>query len=58
MKQLNKHFPEEYNFYPKSWVCPVDMHGLREFCASKKCQPLLICKPEASCQGRGIFLTK
>ena len=58
IKKLTKFFPEEYNFYPKSWVCPVDMHELREFCASKKYPPLLICKPEASCQGRGIFLTK
>ena len=35
IKQLNKAFPSEYNFYPKSWVTPVDMHGLREFWASK-----------------------
>ena len=58
IKKLNKFFPDEYNFYPKSWVTPVDMHDLREFVASKKNAPLLICKPEASWQGRGIFLTK
>lgn len=58
IKKLTKFFPNEYNFYPKSWVCPVDMHDLREFWSSKKYPPMLICKPEASCQGRGIFITK
>lgn len=41
-KKLTKFFPDEYNFYPRSWVTPVDMHDLREFCASKKYPPLLI----------------
>jgi tubulin polyglutamylase TTLL6/13 len=57
-KKLNKCFPEDYDFYPRSWVTPVDMHDLREFAASKKYPPMLICKPEASCQGKGIFITK
>ena len=41
-KKLNSAFPKEYNYYPKSWVCPVDMHELREFVASKKYPPMLI----------------
>lgn len=57
-KKLNKCFPVQYDFYPKSWVCPVDMHEVREFVTSKKFPPLLIWKPEASCQGKGIFLTR
>lgn len=55
---MTKFFPEEYNFYPKSWVVPVEMHDLREFVGAKKYAPLLIWKPEASCQGRGIYMTR
>jgi tubulin polyglutamylase TTLL6/13 len=55
--KLRKLFPSSYNFFPKTWVVPCDMSDLKGFMLSKK-NPYVIVKPEASCQGRGIYLTK
>ena len=55
--KLKKLFPDCYNYYPKTWVIPCDVGDLKSFMSSKK-SPYVIVKPEASCQGRGIFLTK
>lgn len=55
--KLRKLFPTSYNFFPKTWVVPCDMGDLKAFMSSKK-SPYVIVKPEASCQGRGIYLTK
>lgn len=50
-------YPIEYNFYPQTWVLPRDSSSLkRQF--NKKRAKTFIVKPEASCQGRGIFLTR
>ena len=55
--KLKKLFPDSYNFFPRTWVVPCDMGDLKSFMLSKK-NPYVIVKPEASCQGRGIYLTK
>ena len=55
--KLRKLFPLAYNFFPKTWVVPCDMSDLKAFMTSKK-NPYVIVKPEASCQGRGIYITK
>lgn len=55
--KLRKLFPNDYNFFPKTWVVPCDFGELKFFMNSKK-NPYVIVKPEASCQGRGIYLTK
>lgn len=55
--KLKKKFPNDYNFFPRSWLYPCDLGDLKSFMQSKK-NCYLIVKPEASCQGRGIFLTK
>lgn len=55
--KLKKIFPENYNFFPRTWVVPCDMGDLKAFMQSKK-NAYIIVKPEASCQGRGIFLTR
>jgi len=55
--KLRKLFPNDYNFFPKTWVIPCDLSDLKSFMLSKK-NPYVIVKPEASCQGRGIYLTK
>lgn len=71
MKKLS---PDEYSFFPKTWVLPTDLHlVLEEFRISisgtrvlgfqiKKSRgfqqqnPVMIVKPHASSQGKGIFL--
>ncbi|OMJ79426.1 hypothetical protein SteCoe_20581 [Stentor coeruleus] len=55
--KLKKLFPNSYNFFPRTWVVPCDMGDLKSFLLSKK-NPYVIVKPEASCQGRGIYITK
>ncbi|OMJ80754.1 hypothetical protein SteCoe_18912 [Stentor coeruleus] len=55
--KLKKLFPDCYNFFPRTWVVPCDLGDLKSFMLSKK-NPYIIVKPEASCQGRGIYLTK
>ncbi|OMJ76805.1 hypothetical protein SteCoe_23741 [Stentor coeruleus] len=55
--KLKRIFPDSYNFYPRTWVIPCDLGDLKSFMSSKK-NPYVIVKPEASCQGRGIYITK
>ncbi len=43
---------------PKTWVIPTEMHDLRNYMENAKGNPMLICKPYASCQGKGIFMTR
>jgi tubulin polyglutamylase TTLL6/13 len=57
LNKLKKIYPNEYNFFPRTWVVPCDIGDLKNFIQNKK-KSYLIVKPEASCQGRGIFLTK
>eukprot|EP01017_Pseudomicrothorax_dubius_P031598 TRINITY_DN4052_c0_g3_i1.p1 TRINITY_DN4052_c0_g3~~TRINITY_DN4052_c0_g3_i1.p1 ORF type:complete len:797 (-),score=163.07 TRINITY_DN4052_c0_g3_i1:125-2515(-) len=67
LNTLRKVFPEEYDFFPRSWHLPYQLEELRNFHAAKvkamqgqpsSERPYYIVKPEASCQGRGIFITK
>ena len=39
-------FPDEYNFYPKSWVIPAQLKDFRDYCASNKNQSWFIVKPD------------
>lgn len=56
LNKLRKIYPKEYNFYPKSWTLPSD---LLEFKAElKNGNKTYIVKPEASSQGRGIYLVR
>ena len=57
LNYMQIHHPCEYNFYPRTWTIPRDMPGLRHMFSSKKPRTFIV-KPEASCQGRGIFLTR
>ncbi|XP_067943435.1 tubulin polyglutamylase TTLL11-like [Watersipora subatra] len=58
-------FPEEYDFYPKTWFLPQQFH---EFCADvayerrnqkgkAKKKPFIV-KPDGGTQGEGIYLIK
>ena len=57
LNKLRKQFPDDYNFYPRTWVVPSDLGEIKNFLLLNK-NSYLIVKPEASCQGRGIFLTR
>ena len=57
LNRLRKVFPKEFSFFPKTWLIPAEYSDLVLQFNSKK-KKVFIVKPEASCQGRGIFLTK
>lgn len=54
---MQKAMPEEYDFFPTSWILPGDSKNFREQFNSKRAKTFII-KPESNCQGRGIFLTR
>ncbi|XP_069912502.1 tubulin polyglutamylase TTLL11 isoform X9 [Oryctolagus cuniculus] len=56
-------FPQEYNFYPRSWILPdefqlfvTQVQMVKEGDPSWK--PTFIVKPDGGCQGDGIYLIK
>lgn len=55
--KMRKVLPEDFDFYPSTWVLPAELADLKAF-AQKNPRCTFILKPEASCQGRGIFLTR
>ena len=52
LKAMQSALPTIYNFFPRSWVMPADFSQLK-----KDAPRTVIVKPEAACQGRGIYLT-
>ncbi|XP_065336769.1 tubulin polyglutamylase TTLL13-like [Cloeon dipterum] len=57
LTRMQKLFPEEYDFFPKTWWLPADHKDLAQFSrAQRGCY--YIVKPGSSSQGRGIFITK
>jgi hypothetical protein len=57
MNRMAKLYPKDFTFYPKAWCLPADYADLVNYVKTKK-NKTYICKPDASCQGKGIFLTK
>ncbi|XP_034049570.1 tubulin polyglutamylase ttll6 isoform X2 [Thalassophryne amazonica] len=57
MKRMLKLFPKDYNIFPKTWCLPADYRDFQAYSKKKKAK-IFICKPEASSQGKGIFITK
>jgi len=53
MEELYK---DEYKFTPKTWNLPYDYQDLKNYITQKKVVSMIV-KPEASCQGKGIFIT-
>ena len=58
LNRIRKVYPKEYNFFPRTWLIPAEYSDLILHCNRKKHKKVFIVKPEASCQGRGIYLTK
>ena len=54
LNKMQKIFQNEFDFYPKTWLYPTDFPSLK---FGKSNKTTYIVKPEASCQGKGIFLT-
>ncbi|XP_066522465.1 tubulin polyglutamylase ttll6 isoform X2 [Hoplias malabaricus] len=57
MNRMLKLFPKDYNIFPRTWCLPADYSDFQAYIRAKK-HKTYICKPDAGCQGRGIFLTK
>lgn len=70
LRKFQKHFKNEYNFFPHTWLYPFDFHQIQEYYKKKQDKRaedgiqtddpvcLFIVKPEAGCQGKGIFIAK
>ncbi|OMJ66741.1 hypothetical protein SteCoe_36318 [Stentor coeruleus] len=57
LKAMKSMFPGHFNYFPQTWVLPRDFNDLKTQFSNKRSKTY-ICKPEASSQGRGIFLTR
>lgn len=63
LHRMQKVLPDEYNFFPTTWLLPAEYGDFKkqftETSKRKKAgRKTFIAKPEASCQGKGIFLTR
>ncbi|PHJ21909.1 tubulin-tyrosine ligase family protein [Cystoisospora suis] len=55
--RMKAYYPKEYKFFPHTWSLPADLADFRCQFTSKRRKTFII-KPDASSQGRGIFLTR
>jgi tubulin polyglutamylase TTLL6/13 len=66
--RMKKIFPDDYNFFPKTWILPSEMtdfknqfstqNGGTGLKTKKGGHKIFIVKPVHLCQGRGIFLVR
>ncbi|CAG4965597.1 unnamed protein product [Parnassius apollo] len=57
LNRMQKIYPKEYNFFPKTWCLPADFGEALNYSKTHKNKTFII-KPECGSQGRGIYLTK
>ncbi|XP_069360430.1 LOW QUALITY PROTEIN: tubulin polyglutamylase TTLL13-like [Maniola hyperantus] len=57
LNRMQKIYPKEYNFFPKTWCFPADFSEAFNYSKARKNKTFII-KPECGSQGRGIYLTK
>jgi len=63
---MAKFFPEEYKFFPQTWLLPAEYgdfsnqfkKAVGKNGKNRRSAKTFISKPEAACQGRGIFLSR
>lgn len=60
LMQFRKKFLGDYEFFPITWTIPADYADLQAYheCRQQGKAQTFIVKPEAGCQGRGIYLTR
>lgn len=62
LNNMRAKYPDAYDFYPQTWLLPQDVRQLKKdwnyIVANKDPNIVLIVKPEASSQGKGIYLTR
>ncbi|EGR33532.1 tubulin-tyrosine ligase family protein, putative, partial [Ichthyophthirius multifiliis] len=62
LQKMRQKYPLDYDFFPKTWLLPYQYEELRQYCEKEKQKkqkkPVLIVKPEASSQGKGIYIVK
>ena len=57
LKLMQKEYPQDFNFFPKTWIFPYESHELMSYVQAKKNNTFIV-KPMNSSQGKGIFLTR
>ena len=57
LQKMQKKFKLDYNFYPKTYSLPLDYNELIQKYGKPECKKTFIVKPEAMCQGKGIYLS-
>lgn len=57
LMRMQKLFPVDYDYFPQTYMLPTDMKEFKAQITSKRNKTFIV-KPEASCQGKGIFLTR
>ena len=57
LMRMRKVFPDNYSFFPPTWLLPAEYGDFKNQFTKQKNKTFII-KPEASCQGRGIFLAR
>ena len=60
LNKMLKVYPREYSFYPRTWVLPGELADFKtnfDENGNALGNKIYIIKPDAGCQGRGIFLT-
>jgi len=55
--RMRKQFPQEYRFFPDTWILPTDLSDFKSQFHNGKSKTFII-KPDNGCQGRGIFLIR
>jgi tubulin polyglutamylase TTLL6/13 len=57
LKKMERRYPIDYKITPKTWLLPYEYNELKAYITKKKVVSMIV-KPEASAQGRGIFITR
>ena len=58
INKMRRKFVDEYDFHPKTWSLPAEYNELKVWMENEGSNTVVIAKPEAGCQGRGIFLAR